>query len=224
MLTTRPPSLRGPFLADPDATLLCPDGPYLDAVRDLLGVIHLDPCSSSRAQAVIAAQSWFRADQVDASLAQEWRGNVFLHPHPNARIERRQVQKLIRDYLNDRIPSALLLTGRSDLLRTEPLLLSFPFVLHLQRMKHWRWNAEKQALEGIWPSHNNLTVYLPRRQGTMFDNGAIDRFCHLFQRFGRPTLSEDLGDEWQTHALTTTHRWPIKPILTTTRFDRHGAA
>jgi len=49
---------RRAHLEDPDGTILIPPEDYLIAVRQVLGVIDLDPCSSARAQLSIDAQGW----------------------------------------------------------------------------------------------------------------------------------------------------------------------
>jgi hypothetical protein len=221
-LLNKPGTPRHTASADPDATILIPDAPYLDTVRSLLGILQLDPCSSPRAQLSIEAQSWYRADQADAALAQPWGGTVFLHPHPNPAIARRQVQKLLRDYLANRVTAAVLLSARSEFLRLEPLLLSFPLCIHLTRLKHWRWEEEEKKLVSLYPSYAPTTFYLPARDGSHFSDPHIERFLFSFARFGRPLIAENTGDEWQQSALRSTWRWTVKPILTTTTIDRHG--
>lgn len=218
-LTVRTP--RGG--ADPDGTILIPPAHYLDAVRRVLDVIDLDPCSSEKAQASIDAQSWYRAEDAQAALAEPWHGRVFLHPHYDNTIGRYQLQKLLRDYLADRVTAAVILIGKTDWLRCEPLLLSFPFLLHYKRLGHWRWIKERETLERINPSFNHATLYLPAKSGPHFDEDRLARFIESFSSFGRVILAEDLGDGWEQDALLATARFPIKPILTTLRLERYNA-
>lgn len=215
-------SRRREILPDPETTILIPPVHYLDAVRRVLGIIDLDPCSTSHAQQMIDAQGWYKAEDATAALAEPWNGRVFLHPHPDNSVARFQLQKLLRDYLADRVTAALILTGRSDWLRCEPLLLSFPFLIHYKRLFHWRWNRSADALERISPSNNHITLYLPPKRGGHFDDSAIARFCETFSPFGRPILAEDLGDGWEQDALLATARAPIKPLLTSVRLDRYN--
>lgn len=214
-------SARRSDLPDPEGTILIPPTHYLDAVRRVLGIIDLDPCSTPIAQQAIDAQSWYRAEDATAALAEPWAGRVFLHPHPSNSIARYQLQKLLRDYLADRVTSAIILTGRTDWLRCEPLLLSFPFLLHYKRLFHWRWNRQTEQLERLNPSNNFATIYLPAKAGGHFDEEKLRRFCETFSPFGRVILAEDMGDSWEQDAMLATARFPIKPLLTSVRLDRY---
>ena len=210
-------------LADQEGMILIPPDNYIDAVRRTLGVIDLDPCSSNQAQRSIDAQGWYRADDAMASLAEPWSGRVFLHPHPNAAIARYQLQKLLRDYLADRVSAAIILIGKSDWLRSEPLCLSFPFLFHYRRLPHWRLNTSTDELERINPSFNSVTLYLPAKAGSHFDEDRLALFIESFSSFGRVIISEDLGDDWEADAALAAARMPIKPILTQARIDRYGS-
>lgn len=208
-------------IVDSDAAILIPDANYIQATRSQLRDIDLDPCSSPKAQAAIAAQRWVDASQARGALAEIWDGRVFLHPHPSQVVARLQVQKLLRDYLAGRISCAVVLSDHPDLLRTEPLLLSFPFVIHLKRCRYWRWLPEQQILEPFFPSRYSVTHYLPRRDtSTFFCDQDIDGFRQRFSAWGRPVLTEDFGDDWQQDALRLSHRWRLPPLLTTSRLNR----
>jgi hypothetical protein len=209
-------------LDDPEANILIPPDHYIKAVRQTLGIIDLDPCSTRAAQNSIDAQGWFKAEDAAAALAEPWVGRVFLHPHPNATIARYQLQKLIRDYLADRVSSAIILAGKADWLRQEPLLLSFPLTLHYRRLPHWKLHPTTRALERINPSFNSVTIYLPAKSGSHFDEDNLARFIEAFSSFGRIIIAEDLGDDWEQDAQLASTRMPIKPILTSTRLDRYG--
>ena len=200
--------------------ILIPDTPYLDCVRRTLGVITLDPCSSERAQTAVSAQTWYRADQALAALAEPWAGRVFLHPHPKGRMGRLQVQKLLRDYLHERVEQAIILSQRTDLIRLEPLLLNFPWFLHWKRLRHWRFDEALSTLKAMTPSHNLVTVYLPPRDGAFFDEAAVERFTAQFSSMGRILLCEDLDERWERQALEATSRWHVKPVLLSSRLSR----
>ena len=214
---------RAAHVQDADSTILVPTSSYIDAVLAVLGRIDLDPCSSPKAQAIIRAQGWFRADRAQAALAEAWSGKVFLHPHPNARIGRFLVQKLVRDYLADRVSEAIILGNRIDLLRSEPLLLSFPFILHIQRLPHWRWDSAEEKLVTHSPSFNSVSHYLPAKDGSRFDEAGLQRFHAAFSKYGRFVLAEDFdGDDWQQQALQSSWRMHVPPVLTATALNRHG--
>jgi len=212
---------RRAHLEDPDGTILIPPEDYLIAVRQVLGVIDLDPCSSARAQLSIDAQGWYKAEDAAAALAEPWSGKVFLHPHPNSTVARYQIQKLLRDYLAGRIEAAVLLAGKTDWLRTEPLLLSFPWLLHYRRLSHWRWDGSADKLVRLNPSFSHFSLYLPKRNGHHFDDDKLARFIECFSRYGRVILAEDFGDDWEQSAMLATRRMPIKPVLTQSRLSRY---
>jgi phage N-6-adenine-methyltransferase len=81
---------------------------YLDAVRDVLGGIDLDPASSAIAQRTVRATTHFTTD--DNGLTKEWRGRVWLNP-PYAQPDIADfVAKLITEYRACRVTEAILLT------------------------------------------------------------------------------------------------------------------
>lgn len=220
-LSIRPKARHGEE-RDSDSFVLIPPESYLNAVRKTLRIIDLDPCSSSKAQQMIDALGWYRAEDAMASLAEPWTGKVFLHTHWHHRVARSQVQKLLRDYLADRVDAAIILAFKYDLLRCEPLLLSFPFLLHYRRMPHWRWMGDVRGLERINPSFNSFTLFLPHKDGRHFDDERIAVFSESFAMFGRTIIAEDLGDDWQQQALLATQRMPTKPVLTVSSIDRYS--
>lgn len=216
----RPAATRS-ALPDQESAVLIPCPDYLNAVRQTLGLIDLDVCSSAQAQKSIDAMNWFPADEAEAALAEPWFGRVFFQPHPKPLIARYQLQKLLRDYLADRVSQAILHLRNADWLRQEPLLCSFPFLFHYRRLTHFRFNPDTGRQERHSPSFNSLTVYLVPKIGAHFDESALAKFIEAFGPFGRVILAEDLGDEWQQQALLSTRRMPVKPLLTETRIDRY---
>lgn len=208
--------------ADLESTVLIPPEDYLTRVRALLGTIDLDPCSTARAQRSIEAMGWFRADQAQAALAEPWSGRVFLHPHPNPSIARYQVQKLLRDYLADRVSAGVLLVNRTDMLRSEPLLLSFPFLLHYRRLPYWRYDRQSDRNISHSPSFNSFTSYLPAKDGHCFNEEKLTQCVQLFSPYGRVILTEDFGENWEQQALLASARMatrPVLPLVTIERYD-----
>jgi phage N-6-adenine-methyltransferase len=81
---------------------------YLDAVRDVLGSIDLDPASSRIAQRAVKAAAYFTTD--DDGLTKEWRGRVWLNP-PYAQPDIADfVAKLITEYRAGHVTEAIMLT------------------------------------------------------------------------------------------------------------------
>lgn len=213
-------SLQRLQLENPEQQVLIPPAEYLDAVRRVLDFIEFDPCSTVACQKAIDAHRWYRADDALSVLDEPWSGRVFLHPHPNIVIGRQQLQKLLREYLSGRVSSAIVLAGRGDWLRQEPLLLSFPWMIHYRRLNHRRLGADGVP-RPFTPTHNTITHYLPAKDGLDFDEDRLALFVESFSCFGRVVLAEDLGNDWEQDALIATARMPTKPLLTKRRLDRY---
>ncbi|MYN66126.1 MAG: hypothetical protein F4X11_14020 [Acidobacteria bacterium] len=85
------------------ADFLSPD-PVIDAVRELLGPIDLDPCSHEAAQCVVGARAWYEFGE-DASR-DHWKGAVYLFP-PVPQVSR-LVDKLAAELEAGRVERAAL--------------------------------------------------------------------------------------------------------------------
>ena len=79
---------------------------FVEAARDVMGGIDLDPASSDIAQRTVKADVYFT--ETDDGLTQEWRGRVWLNP-PYSNIEP-FVAKLIAEHQAGRVTEAILLT------------------------------------------------------------------------------------------------------------------
>lgn len=71
---------------------------YLDAVREVLGGVDLDPASSETANETVQATNYFTEEQ--NGLAQRWSGNVFCNP-PGGRLDNKSIPKLFWQKLMD---------------------------------------------------------------------------------------------------------------------------
>ena len=100
--------------------------------------------------------------------------------------------------------------------------MSFPFLFHYRRLIHWRFHTPTQELIRLNPSFNSVSIYLPAKRagGTHFCEDALSRFLKHFSPFGRVILAEDLGEDWEQHALLAARRMPVQPVLTTSSIDR----
>ena len=81
---------------------------YLQAARDVLGRIDLDPASSVMAQEKVRADRFFTIE--DNGLRQEWHGNVWLNPpyaQPNIALF---ASKMVAEFRSGRVKAAVMLT------------------------------------------------------------------------------------------------------------------
>src|SRR5690348_6054415 len=85
-------------------------GHYIEAAREVLGDIDLDPASCELANRTVRATRFFDAAQ--DGLRQQWHGRIFMNP-PYRRdgIQGRFVAKLITEYRDGRCTEAIILTG-----------------------------------------------------------------------------------------------------------------
>jgi phage N-6-adenine-methyltransferase len=86
---------------------------FVEAARQVMGGIDLDPASNDLAQAVVRANTYYTAET--DGLAQEWTGRVWLNPPYAAGEIDRFVSKLVAEHTAGRVTEAVLLVhSRTD--------------------------------------------------------------------------------------------------------------
>jgi phage N-6-adenine-methyltransferase len=81
---------------------------YIDAARDVLGTIDLDPASCAAAQKTVRAKKYFTKE--NSGLDKEWRGVVWMNPPYATGLIADFVTKLLDEMAADRVTSAIMLT------------------------------------------------------------------------------------------------------------------
>jgi phage N-6-adenine-methyltransferase len=81
----------------------------MDAVRDVLGTIDLDPASCDQAQQTVQAARYFTAE--NDGLKQEWAGRVWLNPPFSHPLNIRFMNKLIAEVASGRVSKAIMLVN-----------------------------------------------------------------------------------------------------------------
>lgn len=84
---------------------------YIEASREVMGSIDVDPASNPFAQQVVKAEKYYTAE--DDGLSQEWSGCVFLNPPYEHPLIEQFIDKLITDYKSGSVKQAILLTNNS---------------------------------------------------------------------------------------------------------------
>jgi ParB family chromosome partitioning protein len=84
---------------------------YLEAAREVLGEIDLDPASSEIAQRNVQAAAFYSID--DDGLSQEWRGRVWLNPPYTAGLIDRFCSKLVSHVMAGDVTAAITLTNNA---------------------------------------------------------------------------------------------------------------
>ena len=81
---------------------------YLEAAREVMGSIDLDPASSKMANEIVKAPEYITQDDEPDGLNQNWHGNVWLNP-PYGKGSGLFTTKLVEEYESGRVNSAILL-------------------------------------------------------------------------------------------------------------------
>jgi DNA N-6-adenine-methyltransferase (Dam) len=83
----------------------------IDAARDVLGGIDLDPASSPLANATVKAERYYTID--DDGLSQPWWGRVWMNPPYTVRLIDQFIARLIDEHRAGNVTAALVLTNNS---------------------------------------------------------------------------------------------------------------
>lgn len=104
----------------------------VEMVREVLGVIELDPCTSEVANETVKALHFYTKD--DDGLAQDWEGRVYMNP-PYGDVISQWTTRLVDEYNAGSVTEALaLLPGRIDTQWFQPLF-DFPICCIRGRLK-----------------------------------------------------------------------------------------
>jgi hypothetical protein len=146
--------------------------PFVEAARDVMGGIDLDPASHEEADRTVKAKRFYTAE--DDGLAQPWKGRIFLNPPGGLVTE--FWQALMRAWSNRDIEQAIWIGYSLEQLQTlqgcEWTPLDFPLCVTSRRIAFVE-NEAKRALRieklkaagkapnlKSSPSHSNYITYL----------------------------------------------------------------
>lgn len=147
---------------------------YIEAAREVMGAIDLDPASCETANRVVNAAVYFTAE--DDGMAAEWHGRVWLNP-PYGREEgetdsnqARWSRRLIAEYMAGRVTEAVLLVNATPSNKWWAPLWDFPICFTDHRIRFY-------SADGVMsgPTHSNALVYL---------GPNVDAFDRVFTRLG----------------------------------------
>lgn len=160
---------------------------YVNAAREVMGAIDLDPASNALANETVQADYFYT--EADDGLAQEWRGRVFLNPpygvtdgKSNAGVWAR---KLIAEYDAGHVNEAVLLVNANTERKWFAPLWNFPICFTSDRIKFYTPDGI-----GAQPIDGNALVYL---------GANVRGFADVFRQFGPvvvevvPALEADNG-------------------------------
>jgi len=144
----------------------------VNAARELMGAIDLDPASNSLANETVQAARYYV--QEDNGLAQTWYGRVFLNPpygvtdgESNAGVWAR---KLISEYRAGNVSEAVMLVNANTERKWFSPLWNFPICFTNHRIQFYTPDGV-----GAQPVDGNALIYLGEN---------VTGFVDVFSRFG----------------------------------------
>ncbi len=160
----------------------------VEAARETLGEIDLDPASCEAANQVVKAARFYCA--ADDGLVQPWGGRVFVNP-PGGRTgnesnQKRWWFKLAREWLEGRVQAAIFVSFSIELLQTTQckapaglsIPLDFPICYPASRVDYETVIDGMRKAEGS-PTHASAVIYL---------GDDRERFASLFGSLGRVVI------------------------------------
>jgi hypothetical protein len=147
---------------------------YIEAVREVLGDIDLDPASSAQANAVVRATEIFT--QFDDGLTREWRGRFFMNPPYGRTPEHRSLaaafcNKALAEFDAGNIEAGIILVNSLHSQTWQAPLYNYA-VCFVDHRIHF---VSADGEENEAPTFQNIFVYL----GT-----DLMKFAEVFSRFG----------------------------------------
>lgn len=154
---------------------------YVEAAREVMGVIDLDPASCERAQEWIGAETFYTV--ADDGLKRRWLGRIWLNP-PYSKTGNRSNQdiwsaQLIEQYRAGNVTEAILLVKSAMGYKWfENLWCSWPTCFARKRISFIRSNGDDKGQSKM----GTAFLYLGQN---------VERFVEVFRQFGRVILPEE---------------------------------
>lgn len=82
---------------------------YIEAAREVLGEIDLDPATCEQAQQTVQAKQFFTTET--DGLRREWHGRVWLNPPYHRELAPAFIDKLVQEFDAERVSAAIVLTN-----------------------------------------------------------------------------------------------------------------
>ena len=133
---------------------------YIEAAREVMDSIDLDPASARHAQKVVKAGTFY--DKDNDGLSQDWHGNIFLNPPYQMPLVAQFVDKLGCEFLGGRVKQAVLLTNNCT-------------------DTDW-WQQAAGSASGICFTDGRINFYNKAGVGASPPNGQT--FCYFGKRAG----------------------------------------
>ena len=152
---------------------------YIEAAREVMGGIDLDPASTEEANSVIGARV-FHTKEEDG-LAQEWAGRVWMNPPYAQPLVAQFCEKLVESIRSGAVTEAIVLVNNATETNwfASMIAVSSAVVFPAQRVKFWGPDGKIAA-----PLQGQALIYIGKQ---------CARFREAFSRFGWG------ADTWPSH-------------------------
>lgn len=131
----------------------------IEAAREVLGSIDLDPASSKAAQEAIRAEVYY-TKELDG-LSQPWFGRVWLNPPYNMPLIEQFVDRVVDSYESGEIDAAIVLTNNSTDTGWFHRLVDYPVCFTRGRLQFWNGDDRLATRQGqaIFYLGNNVNLF-----------------------------------------------------------------
>ena len=124
---------------------------YIDAARQVMGTIDLDPASSEEANRVVGAERFYT--KADNGLVRPWRGNVWMNPPFKAALIARFVDKLCQHVAMGDVVQATILTNNATETRWYSRLTAVSSALCMVRGRIKFWSPDRRVSAPLQGQH-----------------------------------------------------------------------
>jgi phage N-6-adenine-methyltransferase len=142
---------------------------YIEAARQVLGRIDLDPASTAEANEVVRARRFFTED--DDGLAQSWRGRIWMNPPYAQPLIDEFCTKLAEEYETGNVAAAITLTNNATETAWFHVLAGAGSAVAFPRGRVKFWHPRKESV----PLQGQAVVYL---------GPDVEAFRREFEQFG----------------------------------------
>lgn len=144
---------------------------YIDAAREVMGGIDLDPASNDVSNAWIQASTFYTKD--DNGLAKDWRGRVWMNPPYAQPLIQQFCEKVVASYVDGSVPEAIVLVNNATETR------SFQFMAIECSAICFPKGRIRYLDESGKPANTPL-----QGQAFLYFGDRPERFADVFQKFG----------------------------------------